>query len=169
MHLLEDLRANSWNPRPCFMVLAYRVAHFCSVWRKRSVINNLWAAPVLILYRLVTECLMGYEIQAAATIGRRFTVHHGYGVVISKFAIIGDDFAIRHGVTIGGRGGIGGLDKSQARPVIGNGVEVGANVMIIGPITIGNNVVIAAGSLVLDSIPDNAVVMGDKARVKRIL
>lgn len=151
------------------MVLAYRVAHFCSVWRKKSVINNLWAAPVLILYRLVTECLMGYEIQAAATIGRRFTVHHGYGVVISKFAIIGDDFAIRHGVTIGGRGGIGGLDKSQARPVIGNGVEVGANVMIIGPITIGNNVVIAAGSLVLDSIPDNAVVMGDKARVKRIL
>lgn len=160
--MLEDLRANSWSLRPCCMVLAYRIAHFCSVWRKKSVINNLWAAPVILLYRFVTECLFGYEIQAAATIGRRFTIHHGYAVVINKFVVAGDDFTIRHGVTIGNR------SKSDDCPVIGNGVELGANVVIIGDITVGNNVVVGAGSVVLDNVPDNALVVGQKAQVKVI-
>ena len=102
--MLEDIRANSWSLRPCCMVLAYRIAHFCSVWRKKNVLNNLWAAPVLVLYRIITECIFGYEIQAAATIGRRFTIHHGYAVVINKFVVAGDDFTIRHAVTIGNRG-----------------------------------------------------------------
>ena len=88
--MLEDLRANSWSLRPCCMVLAYRVAHFCSVWRKKNVLNNLWAAPLLVLYRIITECFFGYEIQAAATIGRRFTIHHGYAVVINKNVVAGD-------------------------------------------------------------------------------
>ncbi|WP_312739369.1 colanic acid biosynthesis acetyltransferase WcaB [Cedecea neteri] len=160
--MLEDIRANSWSLRPCCMVLAYRVAHFCSVWRKKNVINNLWAAPVLLAYRFITECLFGYEIQAGATIGRRFTIHHGYAVVINKFVVAGDDFIIRHGVTIGNRG------NSLACPVIGNGVELGANVIIVGDITLGNNVTVGAGSVVLDSVPDNALVVGEKARVKVI-
>ncbi|HDI6132100.1 TPA: colanic acid biosynthesis acetyltransferase WcaB, partial [Escherichia coli] len=88
--MLEDLRANSWSLRPCCMVLAYRVAHFCSVWRKKNVLNNIWAAPLLVLYRIITECFFGYEIQAAATIGRRFTIHHGYAVVINKNVVAGD-------------------------------------------------------------------------------
>jgi len=158
--VLEDLRANSWSLRPCCMVLAYRIAHFCSVWRKKNVMNNLWAAPVLLAYRFITECLFGYEIQAAATIGRRFVIHHGYAVVINKFVVAGDDFTIRHGVTIGNRG------QSLACPVIGNGVELGANVILIGDITLGNNVTVGAGSVVLDSVPDNALVVGEKARVK---
>ncbi|BCG08818.1 MULTISPECIES: colanic acid biosynthesis acetyltransferase WcaB [Buttiauxella] len=160
--MLEDLRANSWSLRPCCMVMAYRIAHFCSVWRKKSVINNLWAAPVILLYRFITECLFGYEIQAGATIGRRFTIHHGYAVVINKFVVAGDDFTIRHGVTIGNR------SKSNDCPVIGNGVELGANVVIIGDITVGNNVVVGAGSVVLDNVPDNALVVGQKAQVKVI-
>jgi len=160
--VLEDLRANSWSLRPCCMVLAYRIAHFCSVWRKKSVINNLWAAPVILLYRFITECLFGYEIQAGATIGRRFTIHHGYAVVINKFVVAGDDFTIRHGVTIGNRG------KNLACPVIGNGVELGANVVIIGDITLGHNVTVGAGSVVLDSVPDGALVVGQKAQIKVI-
>lgn len=133
--MLEDLRANSWSLRPCCMVL--------------------------VLYRVITECLFGYEIQAAATIGRRFTIHHGYAVVINKHVVAGDDFTIRHGVTIGNRGA-----DSLACPVIGHGVELGANVILLGDITIGNHVTIGAGSVVLDSIPDHALVVGEKARVK---
>ncbi|HEY3589766.1 MAG TPA: colanic acid biosynthesis acetyltransferase WcaB [Buttiauxella sp.] len=158
--MLEDLRANSWSLRPCCMVMAYRIAHFCSVWRKKNVINNLWAAPIILVYRFVTECLFGYEIQAGATIGRRFTIHHGYAVVINKFVVVGDDFTIRHGVTIGNR------SKSNDCPVIGNSVELGANVVIIGDITVGNNVVVGAGSVVLDNVPDNALVVGEKARIR---
>lgn len=159
--LLEDLRANSWSLRPCCMVVAYRIAHFCSVWRKKSVINNIWAAPVLLLYRFITECLFGYEIQAAATIGRRFTIHHGYAVVINKNVVAGDDFVIRHGITIGNRG-----PDSLACPVIGNNVELGANVILIGDITIGNQVIIGAGSVVVGNVPDNALVVGEKAKIK---
>lgn len=115
------------------------------------------------LYRIITECFFGYEIQAAATIGRRFTIHHGYAVVINKNVVAGDDFTIRHGVTIGNRGA-----DNMACPHIGNGVELGANVIILGDITIGNNVTVGAGSVVLDSVPDNALVVGEKARVKVI-
>ncbi|SQB29142.1 acetyl transferase [Citrobacter koseri] len=61
----------------------------------------------------------------------------------------------------------GGGD-SLACPVIGNGVELGANVILLGDITIGNNVTIGAGSVVLDTVPDNALVVGEKARVKVI-
>lgn len=101
--------------------------------------------------------------QAAATIGRRFTIHHGYAVVINKNVVAGDDFTIRHGVTIGNRGA-----DNMACPHIGNGVELGANVIILGDITLGNNVTVGAGSVVLDSVPDNALVVGEKARVKVI-
>ena len=143
------------------MVVAYRIAHFCSVWRKKNILNNLWAAPVLVLYRLITECLFGYEIQAAASIGRRLTIHHGYGVVINKHVVAGDDLTLRHGVTIGNLG-----DKDLSCPVIGNGVELGANVTLLGDVAIGDNVTIGAGSVVVDSIPDNTLVVGEKARVK---
>lgn len=161
--VMEDLRANSWSLRPCCMVIAYRIAHFCSVWRKKHVINNIWAAPVLVLYRFITECLFGYEIQAAATIGRRFTIHHGYAVVINKNVVAGDDFTIRHGVTIGNRG-----PDSLTCPKIGNGVELGANAILIGDITIGNNVIVGAGSVVVTDVPDNALVVGEKAKIKVI-
>lgn len=161
--LLEDLRANSWSLRPCCMVVSYRVAHFCSVWRKKNVLNNLWAAPMLLMYRFMTECLFGYEIQAAATIGRRFTIHHGYAVTINKNVVAGDDFTIRHGVTIGNRG-----PENLACPSIGNSVELGANVVMMGDIRVGNNVTVGAGSVVVDDIPDNALVVGEKARVKVI-
>ena len=161
--MLEDLRANSWSLRPCCMVLAYRVAHFCSVWRKKNVLNNLWAAPLLVLYRIITEGFFGYEIQAAATIGRRFTIHHGYAVVINKNVVAGDDFTIRHGVTIGNRGA-----DNMACPHIGNGVELGANVIILGDITIGNNVTVGAGSVVLKNLPANCTAVGVPAEVVRI-
>ena len=161
--MLEDIRANSWSLRPCCMVMAYRVAHFCSVWRKKNVLNNLWASPVLVMYRLITECIFGYEIQAAATIGRRFTIHHGYGVVINKRVVAGDDFTLRHGVTIGNLGA-----NDLACPTIGNGVELGANVTLLGDVVIGHNVTIGAGSVVVDSVPDNTLVVGEKARVKDV-
>ena len=119
--------------------------------------------PVLVMYRLITECLFGYEIQAAASIGRRFTIHHGYGVVINKNVVAGDDFTLRHGVTIGN---LGANDPSC--PVIGNGVELGANVTLLGDVAIGDNVTIGAGSVVVDSVPENTLVVGEKARVKVI-
>lgn len=147
------------------MLHGHRLSHcsFLLGMAQKNVLNNLWAAPVLVLYRIITECFFGYEIQAAATIGRRFTIHHGYAVVINKNVVAGDDLTIRHGITLGNRG-----PNSLACPMLGNNVELGANVVIIGGVTVGNNVTVGAGSVVLDDIPDNALVVGEKARVKVI-
>jgi Serine acetyltransferase len=83
-------------------------------------------------------------------------------VVINKNVATDDDFANRYGTTIGN----GGL-KAQACPVSDNGVELGANAVLLGDITIDNNVMIGAGSVALDSIPDHMLV-GKKRRVEVI-
>lgn len=109
-----------------------------------------------------SRCSLPFLHIADAT-GRAITGAGMTRVVINKNVVAGDDFTIRHGVTIGNRGA-----DNMACPHIGNGVELGANVIILGDITLGNNVTVGAGSVVLDSVPDNALVVGEKARVKVI-
>jgi len=105
----------------------------------------------------------GIEIHPAATIGRRFFIDHGTGVVIGETTVIGDDCTIYQGVTLGGTG----KDTGKRHPTLGNHVMVGAGAKVLGPITIGNNVRIAAGAVVLTDIPDNCTAVGIPARVVR--
>lgn len=124
--------------------------------------NNLWAAPVLVMYRLITECVFGYEIQAAASIGRRFTIHHGYGVVINKHVVAGM-------ISPCAMASPSAILAATICPVRSSVTAlVGANVTLLGGVAIGDNVTIGAGSVVVDSIPDNTLVVGEKARVKVI-
>lgn len=137
------------------MVSSYRLANKASVARKKNFLNNVWAAPILVLYRFINEFLMGYEIPAATIIGKSFFIDHGYGIVINKHTIIGDFFRIKHGVTIGCKTL---ADGSQGKsPIIGNHVDIGAGAKIIGDITIGNNVKIGAGAIITKDIPSNSV------------
>ena len=101
------------------------------------------------------------EIHPGATIGRRFFIDHGTGVVIGETAIIGDDVTIYQGVTLGGTG----KDVGKRHPTIGSGVMIGAGAKVLGPFRVGNNSKIAAGSLVLHEIPDNCTAVGAPARV----
>lgn len=103
------------------------------------------------------------EIHPGATIGRRFFIDHGTGVVIGETAEIGDDVTIYQGVTLGGTG----KDKGKRHPTIGNNVMIGAGAKVLGPFTVGNNCNIAAGSVVLDAIPDNCTAVGSPARIVR--
>ena len=105
----------------------------------------------------------GIEIHPAATIGRRFFIDHGTGVVIGETTEIGDDCTIYQGVTLGGTG----KDTGKRHPTLGNNVMVGAGAKVLGPIKIGNNVRIAAGAVVLTDIPDNCTAVGIPARVVR--
>lgn len=101
------------------------------------------------------------EIHPAATIGRRFFIDHGTGVVIGETAEIGDDVTIYQGVTLGGTG----KDTGKRHPTIGNNVMIGAGAKLLGPFKVGDNVNIAAGAVVLDAIPSNSTAVGVPARV----
>jgi serine acetyltransferase len=79
--------------------------------------------------------------------------------VVHKHALIGENCTLRHSTTIGN------AKEGGNCPVIGDNVEIGAHVCIIGDITIGNNVVIGSGSVVVASIPSNSLAVGNPARV----
>ena len=103
----------------------------------------------------------GIEIHPAATIGRRFFIDHGTGVVIGETTVIGDDVTMYQGVTLGGTG----KDTGKRHPTIGNGVMVGSGAKVLGPFTVGDNSVIAAGAVVLNEIPPNCTAVGVPAKV----
>ena len=98
----------------------------------------------------------GIEIHPGAKIGKRLFIDHGIGIVIGETAEIGDDCTIYHQATLGGTG----KDKHKRHPTIGNNVIVGAGAIVLGPITIGNNVKIGAGAIVLKNVEDNVTVVG---------
>jgi len=78
------------------------------------------------------------------------------GIVIGETAEVGDDCTIYHGVTLGGTG----KDKNKRHPTVGNNVMIGAGSKILGPIKIGDNVKIGAGAVVLHDIESNTTVVG---------
>jgi len=105
----------------------------------------------------------GIEIHPAATIGHRFFIDHGHGVVIGETAEIGDDVTIYQGVTLGGTG----KDKGKRHPTIGSNVMIGAGAKVLGPFRVGDNSNVAAGAVVLDEIPDNCTAVGVPAQIVR--
>jgi serine O-acetyltransferase len=136
-------------------ILAHRFAHRLHRW-------GLPLIPRIISQ--VNRFLTGIEIHPGATIGRRFFIDHGSGVVIGETTEIGDDVLLYQGVTLGGTG----HEKGKRHPTIGNNVVVGTGAKILGNIRIGNNVRIGAGSVVVHAVPDNSTVVGVPGRVVRI-
>ena len=106
----------------------------------------------------------GIEIHPGATIGRRFFIDHGTGVVIGETAEIGDDVTIYQGVTLGGTGAA----REKRHPTLGNNVMVGCGAKILGPFKVGDNARIAANSVVLNEVPANSTVVGVPGRVVRL-
>lgn len=135
-------------------ILLHRLAH------------RLYNAGVPLLPRFISQIgrfLTGIEIHPGATIGRRFFIDHGSGVVIGETAEIGDDVLIYQGVTLGGTG----KEKGKRHPTLGNHVVVGTGAKVLGSITIGDHVKIGAGSVVIHPVPDHSTVVGIPGRVVR--
>jgi serine O-acetyltransferase len=134
-----------------------------AVWLYRLA-HWLWQHNRLFLGRLVSHVnrwLTGVEIHPGAKIGRRVFIDHGMGVVIGETTEVGDDVLIYSGVVLGGTS----LEKVKRHPTIGNNVMVGAGAMVLGPITVGDNAKIGAGTVVLQPVPAGVTVVGTAARI----
>ncbi len=126
--------------------------------------HRLWGARWYWLARFVSHVarwLTGIEIHPGATIGRRFFIDHGMGVVIGETAVIGDDCTLYHGVTLGGTT----WKKVKRHPTLRNNVVVGAGAKVLGPIEIGDYARIGSNSVVVKDVPDHATVVGIPGRV----
>jgi serine O-acetyltransferase len=104
----------------------------------------------------------GIEIHPGATIGRRFVIDHGMGVVIGETAVIGNDVLMYHGVTLGAKTGSTG----KRHPNIGNNVTIGANAIIIGNINIGDGSSIGAGTVLTKDLPPGKLAVGNPAVIR---
>jgi serine O-acetyltransferase len=135
-------------------VWSYRLAHRLWRWRLK------FAARVVSQF---ARFMTGIEIHPGATIGRRFFIDHGMGVVIGETAEIGDDVLMYHGVTLGGRT----LTQVKRHPTLGNDIIVGAGSTIIGPVTIGSHSLIGAQAVVVTDAPQNSVLIGSPAVARK--
>lgn len=110
--------------------------------------------------KLTVQILTGIDLPCEATVGKRFTIDHFGGIIISGDAVFGDDVTIRNGVTVGLR-----RTNERGAPTIGHRVDIGAGAKILGSITIGNDVTIGANAVVLTDVPTNSLAVGVPARI----
>ncbi len=162
----EDFRtvfAKDPAARTVLDVLLYPGLH--ALWAHRTS-HWLWQHGCKLPARTLSQIsrsLTGIEIHPGATIGRRFFIDHGMGVVIGETTIIGDDVLLYHGVTLGGTS----LAKKKRHPTIGNNVLIGMGACILGPITIGDHCKIGASAVVNKDIPPNCTVVGNPGQIVR--
>ena len=133
-------------------VLYYRVANF--FYRHNMKFIARWVSQT-------GRFFTGVEIHPGATIGKGLMIDHGMGVVIGETAVVGDNCTIYQGVTLGGTG----KDTGKRHPTLGNNVMVGSGAKVLGPFTVGDNAKIAAGAVVLDTVPQGATAVGVPARM----
>ena len=133
---------------PSFQVmLRYRIAH--KLYLKKHYFLARWISQ-----RAARKT--GIEIHPGAVIGRRCFIDHGMGVIIGETAEVGDDVTIYQGVTLGGTG----KDTGKRHPTIGNRVVIASGAKVLGPFTVGDDVKIGSGSVVLKEVPSGCTVVG---------
>jgi serine O-acetyltransferase len=142
-----------WTIYPGVQAVAlYRLAH--ALWQRGWRYGPRYLS-------FFARWLTNVDIHPGAKIGHRFFIDHGACVVIGETAEIGDDVTLYHGVTLGGTTWTPG----KRHPTLGDGVVVGAGAKILGPITVGRRVRVAANSVVIDDVPEAATVVGIPGRV----
>lgn len=143
------------------VVMTYPGVHALLVHR---LAHRLWQSGWRFSARLLSSLgrtLTNVDIHPGATIGRRFFIDHGAGVVIGETSEVGDDVTLYHGVTLGGTS----WNKGRRHPALGDGVVVGAGAKILGPIAVGARVRVGANSVVVKDVPADRTVVGVPGRI----
>ena len=165
-HLREDIRAvfdrdpaarSFWEVLTCYpgihALILHRLAHW--LWRHRL----RWLARFT---AHVSRFMTGIEIHPGATIGRRFFIDHGMGVVIGETAEVGDDCTIYQGVTLGGTSLYRGTKR---HPTLGRGVVIGAGAKVLGGFEVGDGAKVGSNAVVVKPVPAGATAVGNPARI----
>jgi serine O-acetyltransferase len=161
---IENVFRKDPAARSVWEVLTY--AGLWAVWSHR-IAHKLWKSHLKFPARALsqwTRFCTGIEIHPGATIGRRFFIDHGHGVVIGETAEVGDDVLMYHQVTLGGAD----LKKIKRHPTIGNNVLIGMGAKVIGAITVGDGARIGANAVVTRDVPADATAVGIPARVVKV-
>jgi serine O-acetyltransferase len=164
-NLREDIRAvfdrdpaarSFWEVLTCYPGIHALIFHRVGHW--------LWGHRLRWLARFTahfSRFLTGIEIHPGATIGRRFFIDHGMGVVIGETALIGNDVTLYHGVTLGGTS----WNKGKRHPTLEDGVVIGAGAKVLGPITISAGAKVGSNAVVTKPLPAGATAVGNPARI----
>jgi serine O-acetyltransferase len=131
---------------------AYRLSHWLLKSGKRDFALSLQS---------LVSAVFGIDINPAARIGKGVFLDHATSLVVGETTVIEDNVSILQGVTLGGTG----KETGDRHPKIRYGVLIGAGAKILGNIEIGHCARVAAGSVVLQPVPNNKTVAGVPARI----
>lgn len=143
------------------IILTYPGVHAIIFYR---FANRLWLRGLRFPARLLSwfgRLVTNVDIHPGATIGRRFFIDHGAGVVIGETAEVGDDVTLYHGVTLGGTSWSAG----KRHPTIEQGVLIGAGAKVLGPVTVCAGARIGANSVVVEDVPPGMTVVGIPGKI----
>ena len=133
-------------------IQAYRIGHY--LWTQDH-------KDLAYFFQMRVSEIFGVDIHPAATIGRGIMIDHAHSIVIGETAVVGDNVSMLHSVTLGGTG----KEEEDRHPKIGDGVLIGAGAKVLGNIKVGHCSRIAAGSVVLQDVPDCKTVAGIPAKI----
>jgi serine acetyltransferase len=154
--LIEELKNND-GIKSKYVVLSYRMAN--SISQKNKLVRIL-LCPVIIQYQLLVNIFWGVEIPYKITIGCGMKISHAKCITIHPSSQIGKNVHLRHGVTLGNK-----ETGFKEAPIIGDNVEFGCFSTLLGNISVGNNSVIGAHTLLLKTVPNNSIVTGVPGKV----
>jgi putative colanic acid biosynthesis acetyltransferase WcaB len=148
-----DWNANTASKKGRLILPLFRISH--ELWKLGWIYR--------VTYLICIVWILGVELPDMVVAGEGLQLYHGQALVVNKCVVLGKNCILRHSTTIGNTilpdGTVG------ASPVLGDSVELGAHVVIIGDVRIGDGAVIGAGSVVVKDVPPGAVMVGNPARI----
>lgn len=152
INILKEQYSINLSTLCCFLYFIHYDRYFFTLFNNRVKDNKFRH----LLYRRNSA---QFFIPDDVTIGKGMRYHHPYSTILNA-KYIGSNFSCKHLTTIGNKN-----DDEKLRPVILDNVSLGAGVIIVGDVVIGNNVVVGAGSVVVKSVPDNCTVVGNPGKI----
>tara|TARA_R110001606_G_scaffold23985_2_gene79995 strand:- start:5618 stop:6130 length:513 start_codon:yes stop_codon:yes gene_type:complete len=164
-NILLDIKNNK-NTKGRLIVVSFTIVSFFRTRAKNKFILIL-IAPIILFYKFITDFLLGCEIPASTKIGTGLVIHHGRCLVLNKNVVLGKNVTLKHNTTLGNKESLNGDDLGS--PILKDNVIVGPNSVVLGPIIVGKNAIIGAGSVVVKSVEDDSIVAGNPAKlIKKI-